>query len=122
MGGGDSIVGVKSKAFAIRIIKLYGYLNEQFKIYPIAKQILRSGTAAGALISEAKYAESDADFIHKLKIAMKEANETNYWLELLKSAGYITPKEFNSINKDIVELLKLLTSIINTSKKKLGKV
>lgn len=84
--------------------------------YVLAKQLLRSGTAIGALVREAEHAESRADFIHKLAIALKEANETQYWLELLHKADYIDEKGFDSINQDCIELLKLLISIIKSAK------
>jgi len=83
----------------------------------MSKQLLRSGTAIGALYREAEYAESKADFIHKLAIAQKECNETLYWLELLKAAKIIDEKMFSNIHVDAEELMKLLTSIIKTTKK-----
>ncbi len=82
----------------------------------LSKQLLRSGTAIGALIRESEYAQSKADFIHKLSIALKEAGETEYWLMLLKDSNYIDEKSFQSIATDCIELIRLLTSIINTSK------
>ena len=82
----------------------------------MSKQILRSGTAIGALIRESEYAESKADFVHKLAISLKEANETEYWIELLFKAQYIKAAEYNSILNDLKEILKLLISIIKTSK------
>jgi four helix bundle protein len=82
------------------------------------KQLLRSGTAIGALVREAQQAESKADFIHKLAIALKEANESDYWLELLHQSGYVDSKGFMSISADVEELLKLLTSIIKTTRNK----
>ena len=106
----------KSFAFAIRIVKLYQYLSEQKKEYIMSKQILRSGTAIDALVREAQQAESRADFIHKLAIALKEANETDYWLDLLKETNYINKQQHESIKTDMLELLKLLTSIIKTTK------
>ncbi len=81
--------------------------------------MLRSGTAIGALIREGEYAQSTLDFIHKLSIALKEANETEYWLMLLKDSEYIDEKSYDSIKVDCVELIKLLTSIINSTKSKL---
>ncbi len=108
----------KSFAFAIRIVKLYQYLSEQKEESIMSKQILISGTAIGALVREAQQAESRADFIHKLAIALKEGNETDYWLDLLKETNYINKKEHESIKTDILELLKLLTSIIKTTKAK----
>lgn len=79
----NSAVRDKSFSFALRIVKLYRYLKEEKKEYVLSKQVLRSGTAIGALVRESQYAESKADFIHKLAIALKEANETDYWIELL---------------------------------------
>ena len=114
----DNIIKSKSFSFAIRIIKLYKYLSEEKREFVLSKQMLRSGTAIGALIRESEHAESKADYIHKLSISLKEANETEYWLMLLKETGYNSQKEFDSINIDIVELLKLLISIIKTSKTK----
>lgn len=106
----------KSFAFALRIVKLYQYLTEQKKEYVLSKQLLRSGTAIGALVREAEHAESRADFIHKMSIALKEANETEYWLELLCQSHFIDQQGHESIQPDIIELLKLLTSIIKSSK------
>ncbi len=116
-----NIVKIKSYSFAIRIVKLCKYLSSEQKEYVLSKQLLRSGTAIGALVREGEYAQSKADFIHKLSIALKEANETEYWLELLKDSEYITEGMFKSIEPEIKELLKLLTSIIKTSKFSLNK-
>lgn len=113
----SSILKTKSFAFALRIIKLYQHLQSDKKEYIMSKQILRSGTAVGALVREAEQAESKADFIHKLSIALKEANESEYWLELLHQSGYIAPKGFQSIHPDLIELLKILTASIKTAKK-----
>lgn len=110
-----NIVKQKSFDFAIRIINLCKYLNNK-KEFVLSKQLLRSGTAIGALIRESEYAESRADFIHKLSIALKEANETDYWLELLYKTDYLNQQEYTSIHNDITELLKLLTSILKTTK------
>jgi four helix bundle protein len=112
----DNPVRDKSFSFALRIVKLYRYLQEEKKEYVLSKQVLRSGTAIGALIRESQYAESKADFIHKLAIALKEANETEYWIELLFQSEYLEQKSYQSIHTDIEELLKLLTSIIKTTK------
>jgi four helix bundle protein len=112
----NSPVRDKSFRFALRIVKLYQYLKEDKKEYVLSKQVLRSGTAIGALIRESQYAESKADFIHKLAIALKEANETEYWIELLYQSGYLEEKSYQSIHLDVEELLKLLTSIIKTTK------
>jgi len=108
----------KSFAFAVRIVKLYKYLCEDKKEFTLSKQILRSGTAVGALYREAEQAESIADFIHKMAIAQKECNETIYWLELLFETEYINKKQFESIHPNAVELIKLITAIIKTSKKR----
>ncbi len=110
------IIKNKSFAFAIRILKLYQFLCEVKKEFILSKQLLRSGTAVGALIREAEHAESKTDFKHKMSIAQKEINETIYWLELLKETGYLTEEQFQSINNDAVEIIKLLTSIIKSVK------
>jgi four helix bundle protein len=107
----------KSFSFALCIVKLSKYLQEQHKEYILSKQVLRSGTAVGALIREAQYAQSKADFLHKLTIALKEANETEYWLLLLKESNYLDEKIFESIYPKIDELLKLLISSTKTIKK-----
>jgi four helix bundle protein len=111
-----SVVREKSFAFALRIVKMSQYLQEQKREYVLSKQLLRSGTAIGALVREADQAESRADFIHKLAIALKEANESEYWIELLTQSGYIDEKSSISILADLTELLKLLTAIIKTTK------
>jgi four helix bundle protein len=104
----------KSFAFAVRIIKLYKYLTETKKEFVLSKQLLRSGTAPGALIREAQNAESKLDFMHKLAIAQKECDETIYWLELLSETEYLTKVEFKSINDEAKELLKMIRSAILT--------
>lgn len=112
----NSILRDKSFQFALRIIKLSKYLQNTHKEYILSKQILRSGTAIGALIREAQYAQSKADFLHKLTISLKEANETEYWLLLLVESNYIDEKMFDSINPEIKALLKLLISSTKTLK------
>ncbi|MGB4205434.1 MAG: four helix bundle protein [Bacteroidales bacterium] len=114
----ENIVDKKSYAFALRVIKLYKHLTEEKKEFILAKQVLRSGTSIGALIKEAEHAQSKADFINKMNIALKEANETSYWLMLLKDSDYIDEISFNSIYADSLELVKLLASIVKTSKQK----
>ncbi len=114
----DSIIKNKSFLFAIRAVKLYKFLLENKKEYILSKQLIRSGTAIGALVREAQNAESNADFIHKLGIAQKENDETIYWLELLFETEYLDEKEFISMQKDAVELLKMIRSAILTSKNK----
>lgn len=113
----ESILANKSFDFAIRIVNLYKHLTDNQKEYVISKQILRSGTAIGALQSEACFAESKADFIHKFGIAQKECNETMYWLNLLYRSQYVDLKQFESLNHDAVELMKMITSTILTVKK-----
>ncbi len=112
----NNVVQDKSLAFAIRIVNVYKYLIDEKKEYILSKQILRSGTAIGALVREAQYAESNPDFIHKMSIALKEANETEYWILLLYKTDYIQQNAFESLLIDIKELLKLLISIIKSKK------
>lgn len=115
----NNVVKNKSFDFAIRIVKLYQYLGNDKKEFILSKQLLRSGTSIGAMIREAEHAESKNDFIHKFAIAQKEANETVYWLELLKATDYLNDKEFENINNDAISILKLITSILKTSKNQL---
>jgi four helix bundle protein len=112
----DNIVKNKSFTFAVEIVSLYKILVEK-KEFVLSKQMLRSGTSIGANIRESEHAQSKADFINKLSISLKEANETDYWIDLLFETKYLSQLEFDLIKPKIVELLKLLTSIINTSKK-----
>ncbi|MCQ8105300.1 four helix bundle protein [Methylomonas sp. SURF-2] len=109
-------ISEKSFAFALRVVKMSKFLQSNKKEYVLSKQVLRSGTAIGALVREAEHAQSKADFINKMSIALKEANETDYWIELLHQSGEITPESYQSIKPDIQELLKLLVSIVKTSK------
>ena len=118
---GQAIVGGKSYSFALRIIKLYKYLYHEKKEYVLSKQILRNGTAIGALCREAEHAQSRADFLNKMNISLKEANETEYWLMLLKDSDYITNSSFESIHQDCRELIKLLASIVKTTKNSITK-
>lgn len=116
-----NVIKDKSFAFALRIVKCYKFLVES-KEFVLSKQLLRSGTAVGALVREAEHAESTADFIHKMAIAQKEANESEYWIELLYQSDYIDAQLYKSIISDIQELNKILASIIITAKeKKYGK-
>ena len=112
----NNIIKDKSYSFALRIVKMYRYLATERQEYVLSKQVLRSGTAIGALVMEAEHAQSRADFINKMNIALKEANETTYWLSLLKDSGYIDEQMFYSIFPEAEELLKILTSIVKTSK------
>jgi len=111
-----NIVKDKSFDFAVRIVKLYHYLCEQKKEYILSKQLLRSATSVGAMVREAEHAETKKDFIHKMAIAQKEINETIYWLELLKATDYLTNEQFISLNNNAVEIIKLTTTIIKTTK------
>jgi four helix bundle protein len=113
---GDGAVQSKSFAFAIRVVDLHRHLSGDKREFVLSKQLLRSGTAIGALVREAEQAESKADFVHKMAIALKEANETEYWLLLLHKTEYLEARAFASIHRDIVELLKLLTSIVRNGK------
>jgi four helix bundle protein len=118
--GKKDILGAKSYKFAIRIVNLYKLLTSDRKEYVLSKQVLRSGTAIGALVRESKNAESKADFIHKLGIAQKECDETLYWLELLYDTKFISKAEYQSISSDAAELLKIIKSSILTVKKSLN--
>lgn len=111
-----NILKAKSFEFAVRMVNLYKHLSDEKREFVLSKQLLRSGTSVGAMIYEAEYAESKGDFVHKLAIAQKEINETIYWLELLKETEYISEQGFESINVDAVEIIKLITSSIKTTK------
>ena len=106
--------------FGCRITRLFQYLTEdsEYKEYVISKQIYRSGTSIGANVRESKHAQSDAGFLSKMSIAYKEADETDYWLNLLHDNGYINESQFESLKMDIDRILKLLTSIVKTMNKK----
>lgn len=109
--------------FACRITRLYQYLTEdaEYKEFVQSKQLYRSGTSVGANVRESKHAQSDADFLSKLSIAYKEADESDYWLNLLHDNGYLDETQFNSLNIDLTRILKILTSIVKTMRKKVGK-
>ena len=117
----DNVIKNKSFNFALRVVKLHQFLNQEKKEYVLSKQLLRSGTAIGALIREAEQAESKLDFIHKLAIAQKKANETDYWLELLFRSEYLNETQFQSLKNDIIEINKILASIIITTRQRIGK-
>ena len=114
---GDNVILSLSKQFALRIIKLYPVLQER-KEYVISKQIYRSGTSIGANLAESVYAQSTADYINKLKIALKEASETKYWIELLFESGYLNSEEEESLNNDIKTIIGTLINIINKLNKR----
>ena len=112
----DSILLTKSKAFALRVVRLYKYLRER-KESVIAKQMLRAGTSIGANIAESRYAQSKTDFASKLQIALKEAAETEFWLELLRDGELVDPSSaFDTLLADCTELITLLTASVKTAK------
>lgn len=112
----DNIIVDKSKAFALRVIKLYRYLCGEKNEFVLSKQLLKSETSIGANVKEAVSGQSKADFYAKMYIAYKEANETEYWLELLFESGFLEQREFDSIYNDCKELVRLLASITKTQK------
>ena len=115
----DSVTLDKSKNFAIRIVRLYQYLCTEKKEFVLSKQLLRSGTSIGANLAEAIYGISDKDFLSKMYISLKECAETKYWLDLLFKTDYLTEQQYQSINEDCTELIKLLTSNAKTMSIKL---
>ena len=115
----NNILLTKVDAYSNRIIRLYKYLKDVEKEFILSKQLLRSGTSIGANITESQSAQSSADFIHKLEVALKEAKETHYWLEKLLIGEYINDIGYQSMSNDNIEIIKLLTSIIVTKKKNL---
>ena len=113
----DNVIVDKSKAFAVRMVRLYQYLCNEKKEFVLSKQLLRSGTSIGANVKEAIRGQSRDDFTHKMNISLKEASESEYWLELLHETGYITEVQFDSLIADCLELIKILTAIIKSSRK-----
>ena len=107
----DNVIVGKSFAFSVRIVNLQKYLVGKKHEFVISRQICKSGTSIGANVAEAQRAQSTADFVAKLKIALKEANETQYWLKLLYETDYLTDREFQSLHNDLLEILKILTAI-----------
>jgi len=122
MDGGEqksrrrNVVKEKSFVFALHVVAVCRSLQAEQKEFVLSKQLLRSGTAVGALVREAEQAESKADFIHKMAIALKEANESEYWIELLFQSGLLEERSYTALHAEVVELLRLLISIIKTSK------
>jgi four helix bundle protein len=112
----QSIVGEKSLAFAKRIAKCYVFLKEKKGETVMSKQLLRCGTSIGANVREGQYAQSKKDFISKMNIALKEAGETDYWLDVIHSAGYFNDEDYSSLDADIKELLSMLASIVKNTK------
>ena len=117
----ESIIVKKSKAFALRIIKMYKYLCVEKREFVMSKQILRSGTSIGANVREGSRGQSKLDFISKMSIAQKEAEETCYWLELLYESGFISKRIFESMYEDNIELIRILSSIIITARQNIKK-
>ena len=113
----ESIIENKSFDFAIRIVKLYQYLCEDKKEYVLSKQLLRSGTSIGANVSEAQRGQTKPDFYAKIAIALKEANETRYWIRLLHATDYLNDKEYSSLDNDINEIISILVAICNSKDK-----
>lgn len=116
-----NVILEKSKAFAVRIVRMYVWLKDVKREYVLSKQCLRSGTSIGANVHEGIMARSKAEFVAKLQISLKEANETKYWLEILHETDFLTEEMYNSIHPECIELIKLLTSIIKTSRENLQK-
>lgn len=114
----DNTIVNKSKAFAVRIINLYKYLSAEKKEFVLSKQLLRSGTSIGANVKEAIRGQSREDFAYKMNVSLKEASESEYWLELLYETGYITKQQFDSVISDCTELIRLLTAIVKTCRLK----
>lgn len=114
----ESIISTKSYAFALEVIKIYKYLYNEKKEFVLSKQLLRSGTSIGANINEAVSGQSKRDFVHKLSIALKEARETLYWLKLLTDSGYIELSNFDTLSRSCEEIIRILSSIILTTKEK----
>ena len=110
-----NVIENKSFDFAVRIVNLHKHLSVEKKEFVLSKQLLRSGTSIGANVSEAVRGQSKADFAAKMCIALKEANESHYWIRLLYKTDFITEQEFKSIENDIIELIKILSSICKTS-------
>ena len=117
----NNVIQTKSYAFAIRIVNAYKFLTNDQKEYVLSKQMLRSGTAIGALVAEAHHAQSSADFLNKMNVALKEVNETFYWLSLLRDTDYLSEQIYKSISIDCKELITLLVSIIKSVKSSLGR-
>src|SRR5215216_1208660 len=113
-----SIIYQKAYAFALEVVKLYKYLSSEKKEFVISKQLLKSGTSIGANVNEAISSESKKDFVHKLGIALKEARETLYWLNLLKDSDFITTEQFSSMNSSCNSIIKILSSIILTTRER----
>lgn len=117
----DNIIMKKSKIFALRITKLYKYLSAEYREYVLSKQLLRSGTSIGANVYEATFAQTKAEFASKMTIALKEAKESQYWIELLTESDYLSEKEGKNILEDCQEIIYILLAICKTSYGEIGK-
>ena len=114
----DSILKSKSYDFALTVIKATKDMRKNYNEFDLTRQFVRSGTAVGALIREAEFAQSKADFVHKLSISLKEANETGYWISLLKDSDYLNQKDFEKLHDHCNQLIRMLVSSIKTAKSK----
>ena len=114
----DNALKDKSLTFAVRCVNLYNFLCDERKEFVLSKQMLRSGTSIGANVRESKNAQSDPDYLSKMNIALKEADETQYWLEVLSRSGIITEQEYHSLNEDLKEIIAILIAIVKKLKKK----
>lgn len=112
----DNIIQDLSFNFALRVVRFYKHLTENKQVYVLSKQILRSGTSIGANVRESIHAQSSADFVSKLSIALKEADETEYWLELLNASDIIDDVEFKSMSDDVKQIIGTLVKIIKSKK------
>ena len=117
----ENVLAKKTIDFAVKIINFYKYLCDEKREYVIAKQILKSGTSIGANVRESRNAQSKADFINKLNIALKEADETQYWLEIMEKSNIINIELFGKLNKDVNEIISILVSTLKTLKKKMAR-
>ncbi len=117
----ENILAKKTIDFAVKIIKFYKFLCNERREYVISKQILKSGTSIGANVRESRNAQSEADFINKLNIALKEADETQYWLEIMEKSDIINIEQFEKLNKDVNEIISILVSTLKTLKKKMAR-
>jgi len=120
--GNQNIIQKKSFDFALDIVRIAKYLEKEQKEFVLSRQLLRSGTAIGALVREAEHAESKKDFIHKMSISLKEANETRYWLDLLRESNLTGNLDFTKVDDEVVQIIRLLASIVKSSKQNYSKI
>ena len=118
----NNVLADKTVDFAVRIIKFYKYLCDEKKEYVLSKQILRSGTSIGANVRESKNAQSNADFANKLNIALKEADETQYWLEIMIKSDLIKEEQVSKLEEDLKEIIAILVSSLKTIRKRKAEV